>query len=181
LTRWPPRGRRARIRAAAAAWFSPRRWPANDMIIAAAALVLAVSVFVPWFKATVKFTNSSAYAVLIDPPGTVSGITAHSWLWVVFALGLLQFVVLAARYAPARRALRLPGYRQLLVVTSGLTCIAVLVAFAMKPAPWYGSNDLGEGLYIVVQPSYGAIGAIACALVSLGMAIAAIRDRPARS
>ncbi len=150
------------------------------MLIAVAALVLAVSVFVPWFKATVKFRYSSAYGFLIDPPGSVSGIAAHGWLWAVFALGLLQFVVLAARYAPARRALRLPGYRQLLVVTSGLSCIAVLVAFAMKPAPWYGSNDLGGGLYLVVQPTYGAIAAIACALVSLGIAIAAIRDRPAR-
>ncbi len=180
MTRWPPRGRRARIRAAAAAWFSPRRWPANDLLIAAAGLVLAVSVFVPWFKATLRFKTSSAYGYLIDPPGTVSGITAHSWLWAVFALGLLHFVVLAARHAPARRALRLPGYRQLLVVTSGLSCIAVLLAFAIRPDPWYGPVNLPDTFYIVIDPSYGAIVAVGAALVSLGIAIAAIRDRPAR-
>jgi hypothetical protein len=77
VTRWPPRGRRARVRAAVtSAWFSLRRWPANELLIAAAGLVLAVSVFVPWFKATVKFKNSSAYGFLIDPPGNVSGIAA---------------------------------------------------------------------------------------------------------
>jgi len=109
----------------------------------------------------------------------VSGIAAHSWLWVVFALGLLQFVVLAARYVPARRAVRLPGYRQLLVVTSGLTCIAVLLAFAIRPGPWYGPLSLPPGFYIVIDPSYGAIVAVGAAIVSLGIAIAAIRDRPA--
>lgn len=179
MTRWPPRGRRSRIRAAAAAWFSPRRWPVNDLLIAAAGLVLAVSVFVPWFKATLRFKTSSAYGYLIDPPGTVSGITAHSWLWAVFALGLLQFVVLAARYAPARRAFRLPGYRQLLVATSGLSCIAVLLAFAIRPGPWYGPSNLPDTFYIVIDPSYGAIVAVGAGLVSLGIAIAAIRDRPA--
>jgi hypothetical protein len=32
-----------------------------------------------------------------------------------------QFVVLAARYAPVRRAVRLPGYRQFLIVLSALS------------------------------------------------------------
>lgn len=180
MTRWPPRGRPARIRAATAAWFSPRRWSANDMIIAAAALVLAVSVFVPWFKATVRIKGSSASGFLIDPPGTVSGIAVHGWLWAVFALALLQFAVLAVRYVPARRALKLRGYRQLLVVTSGLSCIAVLLAFAMRPGPWYGPIDLGGTFYVVIDPSYGAIVAVGAAIVSLGVAIAAIRDKAAR-
>jgi hypothetical protein len=150
------------------------------MLIAAAGLVLTVTVFVPWFKATVRFKTSSAYGYLIDPPGTVSGIAAHGWLWAVFALGLLQFVVLAARYAPARRALRLPGYRQLLVLTSGLSYIGVLLAFALRPGPWYGPIDLPDNFYIAIDPSYGAIVAVGAAIVSLGIAIAAIRDRPAR-
>jgi hypothetical protein len=148
------------------------------MITAVTALVLVVSLFGPWFKATVRIRGSSVSGFLIDPPGTVSGIAVHGYLWAVFALALLQFVVLAARYVPDRHAFTLPGYRQLLVVTSGLSCIAVLVAFVMKPSPWYGGNELGGGFYIVVDWSYGAIVALAAAIVSLGIGIAAIRDHP---
>ncbi len=150
------------------------------MIIAMAAVVLAVSLFVPWFKATVRIRGSGVSGFLIDPPGTVSGMAVHGYLWAVFALALLQLVVLAARYAPHRAAATLPGYRQLLVVTSGLSGLAVLVAFVAKPGTWYGGNELGEGFYIVVGWSYGGVVALAAAIVSLGTAIAAIRDRPAR-
>jgi hypothetical protein len=147
------------------------------MLVAVAALVLAVSVFLPWFKAIVKIKGSSVTGFLIDPPGTVSGIKVHGLLWAVFGLALLQFVVLAVRYAPVRRALKLPGYRQLLVVTSALSSVAVIVAFAMKPAPWYGTNELGGGFYVVIGWDYGSIAAISAAIVSLAIAISAIRDR----
>lgn len=69
MTRWPPRGRRARAASAAAAWFSPRRWSKNDMIIAVAAVVLVISLFVPWFKATVRIRGSSVSGFLIEPRG----------------------------------------------------------------------------------------------------------------
>jgi hypothetical protein len=125
---------RARAVSAVTAWFSPGRWSQNDMIIAVAALVLAVSLFVPWYKAIVRINGRAVSGFLIDPPGTASGMAVHGYLWVVFALALLQLAVLLARYAPTRRALPLPGYRQLLVVTSGLTSLAVLVAFVPVPA-----------------------------------------------
>ena len=178
MTRWPPRDRRSRVVSAAAAWFSPERWSKNDMIIAVTALVLVVSLFVPWFKATVRIRGASVSGFLIDPRGTVSGIAVYGYLWVVFALALSQFVVLAVRYLPARHAFTLPGYRQLLVVTSGLSCIAVLVAFVMKPSTWFGGNDLGGGFYIVVGWSYGAVVALGTAIVSLSIAIRAIRAHP---
>lgn len=110
----------------------------------------------------------------------MSGIAVHGYLWVVFAVALLQFVVLAARYVPARHGFTLPGYRQLLAVTSGLSCLAVLVAFVMKPGTWYGGNELGGGFYIIVGWSYGAVAALGAAIVSLGIAVAAIRDQPPR-
>ena len=37
----------------------PARWPVNDKIIAVAALVLAVSVFVPWFRASVTIRGAA--------------------------------------------------------------------------------------------------------------------------
>jgi hypothetical protein len=179
LTRWPRRGSRsARILSALATWFSPARWSASDMLIAVASLVLAISVFVPWFKASIMIMGKPVNGYLIDPPGTVSGIAVHRFLWAVFGMALLQFVVLAVRYAPVRRALRLPGCRQLLIVLSALSCVGVLVAFAMKPGPWWGSTDLGGGFTAAVGLSWGAVVAMGAALVSLGLAIAAIRDRP---
>jgi hypothetical protein len=148
------------------------------MLTAVAGLALAISIFVPWFKASIMIMGKPFDGYLIDPPGSVSGIAVHRFLWAVFGLGLLQFVVLALRYAPARRALRLPGDRQLLIVLAGLSCVGVLVAFTMKPGPWWGGTDLGGGLTAVVGWSWGAIVGVGAALISLGLAIAAIRDRP---
>jgi hypothetical protein len=148
------------------------------MLTAVAGLALAISIFVPWFKASLMIMGKPFNGYLIDPPGSVSGIAVHRFLWAVFGLGLLQFAVLALRYAPTRRALRLPGDRQVLIVLAGLSCVGVLVAFAMKPGPWWGGTDLGGGLTAVVNWSWGAIVGVGAALISLGLAIAAIRDRP---
>src|SRR5262249_26494398 len=117
-------------------------------------------VVVPWFEATVRIRGSSVSGFLIDPKGTVSGIAVHEYLWVVFAVALVQFVVLAGRYVPDRRGFTLPRYRQFLVVTPALSCIAVLVAFAVKPTAWPGPNQLGDGFYIVVNWSCGAVAAL---------------------
>src|SRR5215813_7605814 len=101
---WPQRDRRARLRFLAATWFSPSRWSPSDMLIAVAALVLAVSVFVPWFKAVLRIRGSDVTGFLINPPGNRTGIAAHEFLWLVFGLAMLQVVVLAACYVPGRRA-----------------------------------------------------------------------------
>jgi hypothetical protein len=148
------------------------------MLTAVAGLALAISIFAPWFKASLMIMGKPFNGYLIDPPGSVSGIAIHRFLWAVFGFGLLQFVVLALRYAPTRRALRLPGDRQILIVLAGLSCVGVLVAFAIKPGPWWGGTDLGGGLTAVVNWSWGAIVGVGAALISLGLAIAAIRDRP---
>jgi hypothetical protein len=172
LTYWPPRDRQPR---ALATWFSPSRWSANDFIIALAALVLAVSVFVPWFQATVKTRDPEVSGVLIQPPGTATGIGVHGFLWAAFGLALLQFAVLAARYFPGR-PVRLPAHRQFLLVTSALSFIAIGVGVVIKPSAWFGTIDLGPGLSLVIGWTYGAVVALGAALISLGMAVAAVRD-----
>jgi hypothetical protein len=180
LTRWSPRERRARIVAAAAAWFNPERWSQYDLVIAVSALVLVVSSFMPWYKATVRSRFEPVNGFLMQPRGTVSGLAVHAYLWVAFALAVLEFVVLAARYAPGRHAFALPGYRWMLAVTSGLIFIAVLMAFVAKPSPWYGHIEIGGALYVVVGWTYGAVAALAAAVVSLGIAVSALRDHRAR-
>jgi len=180
MANWPSRDKRARVAATVGTWFNPHRWSATDLIVAISALVLAVSLFVPWFQATVRIKGSLATGFLIAPRGTVSGIAVHSYLWVVFGLALLQFVVLAGRYVPGRRGVTLPGYRQFLLAAASLSCVAVLVAAVMKPATWSGGNQLGGGFYIVVSWTYGAVVALAAVVVSLAVMVSAIRDRTSR-
>jgi len=180
LADWLSRRARARAASVVSTWFSPSRWVPYDIVMAISALVLAVSVFVPWFIANVRMRGSSVSGFLIDPRGTVSGIAVHSFLWAVFAVALVQFAVLAARYVPDRRGVTVPAYRQILVATPAVSCIAVIVALAMKPATWAGGNELGEGFYLVVDWDYGAFAALAAAVVSLAVAITAIREHRAR-
>ena len=113
----------------------------------------------------------------MDPPGTVSGIGAHQYLWGVFALALLQFGLIAVRYAPVRRVARVPAYRWLLVVACGLTLIVVGVGCALKPGPWYGNLAFPPPLWIQIQWDVGALVALGAALVATGVAIAALRDQ----
>jgi hypothetical protein len=176
MTMWAHRDKRARVRLLAVAWFSPSRWSHSDLVIAAGALVLAASVFVPWFKAVIRFTGSAEGGFLINPPGNRTGIAAHEFLWLVFGLAMLQFAVLAARCFPGRRALKIPGYRQFLVVTSGLSLVAVLVAFAFRPSPWYGKNPMAPLLTVSVGWNYGALIGLAAAVVSLAVGITATRE-----
>jgi hypothetical protein len=173
---WPPQNRRVPLRSALATWFSPDRWVKTDLAIAVAAVVLAVSVFLPWFKATVEMNGGSTAGALIQPSGTVSGISIHHYLWVVLALALLQFAVLAVRYFPGR-AVRLPGYGWILLVLSALSLLVVVAGSAVKPAAWFGGLQLGDGFSIVIGWDYGAEVALGAAVVSLGIAVAAIRDR----
>ena len=177
MTSWLPRNKRSRAAFAIGTRFSPSRWPPNDKIIALAAVVLAVTPFTPWFKAALRTSDPNVSGSLIDPPGTVSGIAAHQYLWGAFALALLQFGIIAARYAPVRRVARVPGYRWLLVVTSGLSLIVVGVGCAVKPGPWFGNLQFPPPLWVEIQWDVGALVALGAALVATGVAIAALRDQ----
>lgn len=177
MTYLPPRNRRVPLRSAIATWFTPDRWAKSDLAIAVAAVVLAVSVFLPWFKAAIEINGQSTGGTLIQPSGTVRGVSVHHYLWAVFALALVQFVMLAVRYFPGR-AVRLPGHALFPLVLSGLSFVIVLAGSIMKPAAWFGDIQLGDGFSIVIAWDYGALVALGAAVVSLGIAVAAIRDRP---
>src|SRR5215470_8660614 len=59
-------------------------------------------------------------------------------------------VALAARYPPVRALCPGPGYRQVVVIASGLSWATVLVAFAGNPGTGWAGSELGDGLCIVV-------------------------------
>lgn len=179
MTGWAPGDRRARPAFSVATWFSPQRWSPYDIVLAISALALAAAPFVPWFKATVRIKGSSITGFVIDPAPPKSGLAVHHYLWAVVILALLEFAVLAGRYVPDRRAFTVPGYRQLLVVLSAVSAVAVVVAGVMKPGTWNNLTGLPPNFYIAVGWDYGAVIALGAAVVSAGIGIAAIRDAPA--
>jgi len=115
----------------------------------------------------------------MSPRGTELGVAGHAFLWVAFAAAFFEIAILVARNAPERRAITLPRYHAVLAALSILICLAVLTAVVWKPSTWSGGTELGEGFYIVVGWTYGALVALAAAVVSAGVAIAAMRDHPA--
>lgn len=161
----------------AATWFSPERWSTYDLLVAVISLVVAISVFVPWFRADVRIRTSAVRGFLIQPPGTLTGIASHQFLWAAFGLALVQFAVLALRYVPDRPGLTLPAYRQVLIALSALMAIIALAAFVMKPAPWFDlGNPIPPPFYLVITWAYGALAALGGAIISLAIVIAALRD-----
>lgn len=176
VIRWPSRDQRARVSAVVARRFSPQRWSLNDQIIAVAAVALAVSVFLPWYKAIVRIGNSSVNGILIRPRGTASGISVHEYLWAMFGLAALQFVLLVVRYAPGPgRTLTIPGYRPFLLITSVICFAVALTAFVLKPGAWYGNLSGGE-ITFSVGWDYGAVVAIIATLASVIVTWTLLRD-----
>jgi hypothetical protein len=175
------RSRDLRTRAILAAreWFSPERWSVTDALIAVAAVVLAGSILGPWFRATVRFKTSPEIGYLMSPKGSESGIEAHSFLWAVGALALIELAVLIVRNAPDRHALPIPGYHQLMIVISAIICAVVLAGFLWRPTTWPGisQSQLGPFFSLVIGWGFGSVVALGAALVSVGIAVSAIRDR----
>lgn len=175
------RARNLRTRAILAAreWFSPERWSVNDALIAIAAVLLTGSILGPWFRATVRFKTSPDIGYLMEPKGSESGIEAHAFLWVVGALALIELAVLIVRNAPDRHALPVPGYHKLMVVITALICAVVMAGFFWRPTTWPGisQSQLGPFFTLVIGWGFGSVVALAAAVVSVGIAVSAIRDR----
>lgn len=158
------------------AWFRPSRWSTNDIVIALAALLLAGSVFAPWFKAAIRvngYNGQTLYGFLIEPEGTVNGIAVHRFLWVLVALALAQFALLVAHYVPGRFAFAPPGFRRLMIGLPALSVPVVLVACLMKPDIWRRVGPFPPNFHLIVSWSYGAGLALAAAVVALVLAVLA--------
>jgi hypothetical protein len=152
----------------------------NDQIMGVAAAVMAVSVFLPWYRAVVRIGNSGVNAQLMQPQGTASGLTVHVYLWALFGLALAQLAVLVARYARRRRPRTIPGYGQFMLVTSAICLVLAISAFVLKPSSWFGNPVLGGPFQISVGWDYGAVVAVVATIATLVVAWTVLRDPAAR-
>ena len=137
-----PGGLRPRFAAFMRAWFNPARWTTADKFVALAGPVLAVAVFLPWFKATIRIGGSDVTGTLHDPPGTLSGLASHGYLVAALAVALLETAVIIGGHFPGRWALRLPFQKYFLVIASGEVFLVVFAGALLRPAAWYGQLQM---------------------------------------
>jgi hypothetical protein len=148
--------------------FDARRWTVCDKIAGAASLVVLISLFLPWFSASLSSDNSLGVSA---QSASESGTDAHGWLWFVFVIGLLilAYLVFAAGYQalPVKFPLR---HDQLLLVAAGVNLLLVFLGFVFKPG-----NDGIAG--VSIGWSFGAFLALIAAVVAVASLTPAGRQR----
>jgi hypothetical protein len=153
--------------------FDISRWQRAEQITGAASLLLIISIFLPWFTASV---SSSVLGHTISDSASASGTTAHGYLWLVFFLGLAVLAVLVIQAGFARFPINLPfGVPQLLIGLTGLNLVLVLLAFLLKPGT--GGVDT-EGLSVSIGWAFGAfVGLIAAIAAFVPLVLPATRPQ----
>ena len=125
--------------------FAAARLSQADRIAGTATVVLLVSLFLPWFM------------VSAGPFGySWSGMSAHSYLWLVFVLclGIIAVLVLGAGFAGIPVQLPVP-LGTIMLAATGLNLLIVLLAFFVRPN--------GFGL-VTINWSFGAFVALFAAI-----------------
>jgi hypothetical protein len=106
----------------------------------------------------------------------MGGVAAHWYLLVPLTVALLQSAVITARYFPGRRALRLPFHRYFLAVASAADFLVVIAGALLKPRAWYGRLQMPPNFHVSIDWTYGALIAGGAAVLSAGIAVAALRS-----
>lgn len=148
--------------------FDARRWTLSDKIVGVASLVVLISLFLPWFSASLSSSNSLGASA---GSASESGTDAHGWLWFVFVIVLLMlaYLVIAAGFQvlPAKLPLR---HDQLLLVAASLNLLLVFIGFLLKPST--------EGIAgLSIGWSIGAFLALIAAIVAVAALTPAGRER----
>jgi len=121
-----------------------------DQITGVATLVLFISLFLPWFGVNVPFGVGRV---------TVSGLTAHGYLYIVLILCLVVMGLTLVRAAFATPPFRIPiGHELLVLAATAINLLLVLVGFIFKPS---------GGLVLKVGWSWGAFVALIAAAVAV--------------
>jgi hypothetical protein len=102
--------------------FDRTRWSSTDVVAGVATLVVVVALFLPWFGVSLGVVGL-----------TVSGLTAHGYLYLVLILGLVElgYLVSVAGLPEVRAKLPLP-HETFLTTLNAINLVIVLIAFANK-------------------------------------------------
>jgi hypothetical protein len=141
--------------------FDLSRWGLAEKITGGATLLLIISLFLPWFTASV---SEKVLHQTISRSASASGTTAHGYLWLVFIVSLLVLAVLVIKAGFATFPVSLPlGVVKVLTILTGVNLLFVLLAFVFKPGA--GNVDTA-GLSVSIGWSIGAFLGLICALAA---------------
>jgi hypothetical protein len=140
--------------------FNAARWSTADRITGIASLVLLISLLLPWFDA-----SGFGFSV------SVSGLSAHGYLYLVFFVSILILVYLAARAGWDKLPISATvAHTPVMLGATLFNLVIVVLAFLLKP----GGSGVGW--------SIGAFLALIAALVAVApIAIPAIQSRGSAS
>lgn len=145
--------------------FDAQRWSQAERITGIASVVLLISLFLPWFSVSGSVLGER-FSV------SVSGTTAHGYLWLVFflSLAIIAFLVLRAGFGTLPFAVP-GGPDMLLLAATAINLLLVLIAFFVNPSAFAAG----------VGWSFGAfIGLLAAIAACLPLALPVLRARTAR-
>lgn len=106
--------------------FDASRWSQKDRIAGVATLVLFISLFLPWFSFHFLIASVS-----------ISGLTAHGYLYLVLLICLATFAYLVARAGFEQMPFKLPmAHEPVLLVATVVNLVLVLIGVIDKPSLW---------------------------------------------
>jgi hypothetical protein len=121
------------------------------------------SLFLPWFAAADMDAVAAARAAGQTHGGsTVSGVDAHGYLWIVFALVIVALAVLVGRDSFSRLPGNLPSPGQVLVGATALAFLVTLPGLLTKPTVWvpFGYSWSYGGLIAVLATAVSTAAAL---------------------
>jgi hypothetical protein len=142
--------------------------------VGAASLVVLISLFLPWFTASVAGLAGLGSA-------SESGTDQDGWLWIVFivVLVILAFLVLKAGFQSLPFTLPLRD-ELLLLIATGLNLLLVVIAFAGKPSV-PSSVPAQFAAHVQIGWGFGAFLALIAAIVAVVPPAMALRNSAATS
>jgi len=133
--------------------FDLSRLSTTDRIVAGATFVTMISLWLPWFTASVTLGGRTVSS-------SISGTGDHGWLWLEFILALALIAYLVARAAWDELPFRLPfSHETLLIAATGLQFLLILIGFFAMP-----SGDGFDG--ISIGWGFGAFLALIASIVA---------------
>jgi hypothetical protein len=142
--------------------FDARRWTWSEQVVGIATLVLFVSLFMPWFGASMTFFDTPVES-------TVNGLW-HGYMYIdlILALAILAYLFTRAAFETLPFGLPSDTAKFFLAGATSLNLLLALISFLTKPTGVTGGlgTSWQYGAYV------GLIGAIVAAAASVGAIVA---------